>query len=79
MAGKMKLTPSQIRVLQLAVTGGRIFYYSKGDTTMAALGRKGFATFDGAYGRTYGRAHWWITDAGMATGRAHLASSGKDD
>lgn len=79
MPDRVKLTATQKRVLQLAITGGRIFYYSEKDATLGALRRRGFAQWVSGLGQKYTRSHWWITDDGVTAGRALLASNAKGE
>lgn len=65
----MKLSKAQMEILKSALRfdgiGGRVQYQTARDTSMWKLQEYGFSYYDPAYGQTYGRAHWYITDAGM--------------
>lgn len=73
----MKLSATQKRILCRAVGlhGERVLHLSGYDRTMIVLKRLGFATWSSNIGRKYGKAHWYITDHGVAHGRVTMLGS----
>lgn len=73
------LTPAMRSVL----SGPRIVYRNKRDSTMAALHKRGFAEFTSNIGAKYARPSWYITDAGRAAlsarTRTATGKSGAED